>query len=61
MIFSHNCAFPNLLLLAITEMIMDLHQRIDSIKMVVSSVDLFDPAKLLCAFQEFTKEICGSN
>lgn len=46
--------------LAITEMIMDLHQRIDSIKITLSSVVLFDPAKLLYAFQQVTKEIVVS-
>ena len=46
--------------LAITEMIMDLHQRINSIKMTVSSVEISDPAKLLCAFQQVTKEVVVS-
>ena len=44
-------------LLAITEIIMDLHQRIDSIKAIVSSLVLSDPAKLVYAIHQVIKEI----
>ena len=36
---------------------MDLHQRIDSIKAIVSSLVLSDPAKLVYAIHQVTKEI----
>ena len=46
---------PNLLV--ITEAIMDLHQRIDSIKTTASAVVVSDPAEVAYAFQQITKEI----
>lgn len=46
-----------LLYIAITEIIMDLHQRIDSIKTIVSSLVLSDSAKLVYAIHQVTKEI----
>ena len=49
------CAFTKLLV--ITEAIMDLHQRIDSIKTIASAVVVSDPAKVAYAFQQITKEI----
>jgi len=36
---------------------MDLHQRIDSIKTIVSSLVLSDPAKLVYAIHQVTKEV----
>ena len=41
----------------ITEAIMDLHQRIDSIKAIASSLVVSDPAQMVCAFQQVIKEI----
>ena len=48
---------PNIYVIAITEIIMDLHQRIDSIKAIVSSLVLSDPAKLVYAMQQVIKEV----
>ena len=36
---------------------MDLHQRIDSIKTIASSLVVSDPTKVAYAFQKVTKEI----
>ena len=47
-------------LLVITEAIMDLHQRIDSIATIASSTVMSDPAKVAYAFQQVTKEIIVS-
>ena len=58
------CLFSHIIVcisLVITEVIMDFHQRIDSIKMTVLSVVLSDSTKLVCAFQQIIKEICISN
>ena len=44
-------------LLAITEAIMELHQQMDSIKMIASSAVVSDPAKVAYAFQQVAKEI----
>ena len=46
-----------LIFLAITEIILDLHQRIDSIKAIVSSLVLSDPAKLVYAIHQIIKEV----
>ena len=46
---------PNLLV--ITEAIMDLHQRIDAIKTIASSVVMSDPAKVAYGFRQVMKEI----
>ena len=46
---------PNLLV--ITEAIMDLHQRIDSIKMIASSAVMSAPAKVAYTFQQIMKEM----
>jgi len=43
--------------LAITEIIQDLHQRIDAIKTIVTSLPLSDPAKLVYAVHQITKEV----
>jgi len=43
--------------LAITEIIQDLHQRIDTIKTIVISLPLSDPAKLVYAVHQITKEV----
>lgn len=61
MIMYYICYFRmyllNICVLAITEIIMDLHQRIDSIKGIVSSLVLSDPAKLVYAMQQVIKEV----
>ena len=44
-------------ILVITEAIMDLHQRIDSIKAIALSLVVSDPAKVIHAFHQVTKEI----
>ena len=44
-------------LLVITEAIMDLHQRIDSIKMIASSVVMSNPAEVAYGFRQVMKEI----
>ena len=46
---------PNLLV--ITEAIMDLHQRIDSIKMIASSAVMSVPARVAYTFQQIMKEM----
>ena len=50
-----NCILPNLLV--ITEAIMDLHLRIDSIKTIASSAVMSDPADVAYAFQQVVKEM----
>ena len=53
-----NIHIPNLLV--ITEGIMDLHQRIDSLKMIALSAVIADPVSVLNGFQQLVKETATS-